>query len=437
MKSYQMERLASGFTTVVIETPAAHQVQITLMLRLGNRSEQIDSMGISHFLEHVVFRGSKAFPKGDLLSEAFEATGGQLNAVTGVESTEYYMVAHPARLAGALDVLAGMIREPVFGGMEQERAIIGEEVSYDYTQKGELNHLPSLASDLLWPDHPLGWPVGGTPQTVAKISKEDLMAHHKTHYTPGNMVLVLAGQVSAAQGFAFARSCFGDWENPALPLEGPLPAPPPLQSSGPTSKLVADADNQFHLQLSFPAPGYNDPKQLSLGFLSRVLDDGPTSYLQKIIREERALVYALNADYNGYFDTGQFDIATSVKTNRLEALLTHLLGSLQAFCQEGPTQKDLARARERAFHAMEFSRDSLESLTDRYGWPFLFSTVRDFEEEWAELESFSPEAMHAQARETFRPDALKFVMVGPLDNQVEYTVKKALDAYAQSGWKDN
>jgi predicted Zn-dependent peptidase len=267
--------------------------------------------------------------------------------------------------------------------------------------------------------------VLGRTETVSTFSEADLRAHHAHHYSPGHMVLGLVGAVSPSEGCALAGRFFGDGSGPARPLPDAL-VETAGGGRGPSTKLVPDADNQFHLQLSFPAPGYRGGEDIPLALLARLLDDGPTTLLQRRIREELGLAYHVGAEYTGYQDVGHFDVATSVKAERLPELLEALVDCLLEFRERGPGQDDLARAKHRYRLDLEFNRDSLEAQIERYAWPLLYSQPREVEEELRRVEALAPEDIHGRAVELFERSRLHLVLVGPLGREAESAVERAL-----------
>jgi predicted Zn-dependent peptidase len=425
-------RLESGFTPVVLEMADLHQVQLSLFVPVGSRYETPGECGISHFVEHALFRGNGLHPDGEALNRAFEGVGGMLNANTGVESTEYNATVHPAHLDEALGLLAATVRSPGFRELEKERRILLDELSYDYNEEGRLVNASALASQMLWPHHPLGLSVGGVPETIAALDEAALRAHHARHYHPARMVLALAGAVERGAALESVRRHFGDWRAPeAGPPRAPpvaQPAPPP-RGGGPHLRTVHDADNQLHLQLSFPAPGYNDADELAMSLLLRTLDDGPTSRLQRVIREERALVYHIAAGNSGYWDAGSLDVVTSIKPDLFQETLELLLAVLGEVREHGPSADEVERARLRHLFDLEFDRDSPGAVIGRYAWPLLYSTVRDEDAEREQIAAISREALAALARRLLTREGLHAVLVGPVDGALERRLLAALERF--------
>ena len=433
MPPHYIEQLHNGLTVVLLPRSGSHQVLISLMLKAGSRFESPSRNGITHFLEHMLFRGNGAYASPAAMNLAFEQSGSILNAQTGVEETEFFFLAHPQRLDQALAALASFVRNPVFTDLEKERQVILEEMQYDYNAQGSLINLATLASQALWPDHPLGQPVIGTAKTIHALTAEQLRDHQRATLQPGKAIIALAGNLDIGPTLESIHRGFGQWSSSGPESGQCLTAPfqrPQVAACGPEKLIVFDADNQFHLQLSFPAPGYNDPREPALQLLERILDDGPLSRLQRVIREEKALVYHISADHTGYHDAGQFDIATSVKAERLEELLRALLCELEHFRSKGPTAEEVSQARLRYRFEVEFSRDSLAAAIDRHAWPLLYSQALTEAEELKRMEAVSNEELRALGSALLSPNALRLVLVGPTEGGTEALVDRALRSWA-------
>jgi predicted Zn-dependent peptidase len=278
---------------------------------------------------------------------------------------------------------------------------------------------------LLWPHHALGQSITGTPETLAGLTVEHLRRQLRDFIYPANAILGVCGNVRPEAVFASVRRHLGDWDHAETAPRQPLTIAG-NGHHGPTVKTVHDADNQFHVQLSFHAPGYNGPEEVPLMVLTRLLDDGPNSLLQRIVREDRALVYGITAGYTGYQDAGQFDIATSVRAEHLPPLLETLTEIVHRVRGEGPALQDLEGARLRHRFDLEFGRDSLYGWVDRYAWPLLYSTVRDEAAELEQVGAVGAEQLRALAERLFTGDKLHLAIVGPVDRKTEDVVWEAV-----------
>ena len=429
MPSPRTERFTNGLTTVIIPVPGSHQVLISLALGVGSRFEHSEQAGISHLVEHMLFRGNTAFPDSAALFRAFEQTGEILNGTTGIEITEYYQTAHPALVEESLSYLAQFIRHPTFPDFEKERRIVLDELVYDYNDQGQLIRLDSLAAGQLWAGTPLAHGAAGTPETVSRITVANVIDHYRRHYHPANMVLAMAGRLDEEAAISAARRCLGEWDH--APAEGvPLcPGSTPSPHEGPATQLVHDPDNQFRLQMSFPATGYRHPDEIPLAMLGGILDDGPNSRLQQIVREQQALVYDIAAGYTSYWDAGQMDINTAVTPERLGSLLNSVLAILHRLCESGVEPEELEAAKRRYRFALEFGRDSLDAHLNRHGWPVLFDAVRDEPEERRIMEAVTTEQLNTLAGRIFTRERLNLVVVGPVDDRAAAIVQESIDRF--------
>jgi zinc protease len=241
--------------------------------------------------------------------------------------------------------------------------------------------------------------------------------------------LALAGPLDARGTLGAIQREFGDWHSSANGVLALGSAPILRNGRKPRLRTVEDQDNQIRLQLSFPVPGYRSPDEISLSLLASILDDGPNSRLQRTIREELALVYYIGCAYHAYADGGQLDISTAVSIEKLDALLAALFGILSDLRDRGVARSELEVAKRRFRFDLEFSRDSLDGLLDRYAWPHLFSQVRSEEEEWQLVAATGEARVSKLAREVLLPGRLHAAAVGPIRGEAEKILRARLEDY--------
>ena len=203
--------LPNGLRLVAVTMPHLHSAELALYVKVGGRNDPSDKAGLSHFLEHMLFRGTTDLPTTLDLETAFEAIGGSVNASTDEESTCYFSRLHPDHVAKGIELLASMLLRPTLSDIETEKRIITEEALDDLNEQGEEINPHNLASRLLWPGHPIGRPTIGFLDTIASFDRRDLEQHLKQFYAPGNAVLVVAGSVLPETVFAAAAAAFGGW----------------------------------------------------------------------------------------------------------------------------------------------------------------------------------------------------------------------------------
>ncbi|MEE8554374.1 MAG: pitrilysin family protein [bacterium] len=432
MPQVRTDRLPNGLTTVLIEVPSSHQVLLSLLVRAGSRFDPPGQAGLSHFVEHALFRGNASHPDTQAVFESFERVGEILGAQTGVEYTEFFQVVHPDLLSEALAGLSGFARTPIFPEIEKEKRIILDEILYDYNDRGQLVRLDAIMAELLWGGHPIAQSVTGTRETVAEFGRDDVQSHYAAHYRPANAVLAMAGRLEAGAAQDLVSRTFGGWGESD---RGKVAAPgldgqdAPRAARGPKLRTVPDSDNQLRIQLSFPTSGYRSADEIALGMLAGILDDGPNSRLQRTLREERALVYYIGCSYTAYADAGQVDISTTVSPDRAEELLEALFEQLQIVREGGVGGEELEAAKRRYRFDLDFSRDSLDAALDRYAWPLLYTDVRTEEAEWAAVSELGASRLSALAAELFARERLHMAVVGPLDSRLEAMIARMVERY--------
>lgn len=409
MISCHKSTLTNGLRLVVVEMPHLHCVEIAVYLKVGGRNDPSDKAGLSHFLEHMLFRGTTEFPSNLELETAFEAIGGNVNAATDEESTCYFSRVHPDHVAEGVRLFASMLLHPTLNGIDIEKRIIIEEALEDINERGEETNPHNLSSRLLWPDHPLGKPTIGNLDAIRSYSADDLKVHMGRYYTPVNAVLVLSGNVKAATAFAAAEMSFGAWSGSISPP--PLPAP--SRQTRPQTVFVRDSDSQVHLQIAFRGFARNDPRITASRLLRRILCGGGSSRLHMKLREELGIVYSVDASISAYEETGAYAIELSVVRENLALSISEVLRETAIMALENVPEAELDRVRQGYVYDLEYGRDSAYEMQVRYGWGELMGLSRDIEEDRAEAEQVDTETIKSTAAALFSPRNLNLVAVGP------------------------
>jgi len=414
MNEYHKDTLANGLRLVTVEMPHLHSVEMTCHIGVGSRYEQPAEAGISHFLEHMLFRGCRDFPNGATLEAAFEAIGGTVNAATDAETTCYHSRLHPDHLAEGAALFAALLRRPLFNDLDIERRIILEEALEDFNEAGKQINPDNLTSALLWPDHPLSLSTVGTREALPTLTVQDLTRHHAIYYTPANCVLALAGRITRRQALDAVEKAFSDWQGKGSPA--PLPAPP-LCASPTRTVWVRDAASQVHLQLAFRVPGWHDGRMSALRLLRRLLSGGGTSRLMLRLREQLGLTYHVEANLGLYDDCGVFTIDLAVAPASLVTAMQEVLNILTEVCDAAADGDELQRARRGFLYELEFSRDQADSRANRFGWGELVGYPLSLEDERRQLLALSAAQVRETAATLLRPENLAVALVGPFRNR--------------------
>ncbi len=410
MPDYFVDTLENGVRLVTVPMPHHHSAELVCTMAVGGRCEPFELSGISHFLEHMIFRGTAEYATSIELERAFEAIGGSVNASTDAETTCFHSRIHPDYLDKGVALFASMLRRPKFNDIDTERRIVLEEAREDFNEDGiQVNH-DNLMVGLLWPKHPLGESLIGSPETLHGINRSKLEAYYHSWYVPQNLVICACGPINREKFRGLVEHEFGDWSpREQLPI---LPAPD-VTEEGPESLWVQDSDSQIGLQLAFRLPGRQDERTLAVRLLRRVLSSGGGARLSLRLREELGLTYAVEANCSLFDDTGYMAIDLSVAPENLLPAMTELLKVLAELRDQQIPSDELTAVVKSYQFDLEFSRDQSEAMAVRYGWGLQADYIRTLEQDCRELQLLTSAYLQQVAGELFCKRGMKLVVVGP------------------------
>ena len=410
MTEYFCDTLDNGLRVVSVPLPHHHAAEVLVYLGVGSRHEPTGQDGISHLLEHMLFKGTADYPSGLALERAFEAVGGSANAATDTETTCFHSRIHPDHLAAGIGLFASLLRRPLFNDLEVERRVILEEALGDVNENGRQVNPDNLVAALLYPNHPMGRPTVGCRRTIERLTLAQLKRHHATYYTPRNAILAVAGPVEHSLVLAAAKAQFGDWSGTA--------APPPKAWTGtpgtePQLRWVRDAGSQLSLQLAFLLPGRQSEHAVPLRILRRLLGWGGMSRLMLRLREELALTYAVEAALALYADAGVLAVDLAVSPDNLEAAVDAILDLFGELVGDTVPAEELEHALTSYRFDLDYARDHLEELALRYAWGELTGCQRTLAGDLAAISQVTAADLQRTARALFTPERLRGVVVGP------------------------
>jgi len=365
---------------------------------------------MSHFLEHMFFKGSEKYPGFDKVTTVFDSIGAGYNASTSYEAIRFYIQTCSSDFKKGYDVLKDIFKNPLFNEdyMELERGVILEEIKMykDMPQAwvGILNQQQSF------PNHPLGADLGGDDQTVRNITRDDLMDNWKAHYSPEQMIIALVGDLSDESIIEMVER---DFEN--IPkIENKQFAPFDKNKFAPSIKQEVRKVDQANFVVSFPAIKKADPRRFALNILDIILGASPSSRLYTQIRERRGLAYDVGSGLNAYFDTGTYYIYGGVMADKQEEVYSLILEELEKLKKDGVTDDELERAKGNLRGTITRTLESSYAIAD-----YLCSSLYWYKEilEPAEIlnryEAVAKEDIQALASEIFDPQKAIVSVVGP------------------------
>ena len=409
--SHNSVKLENGLRVVTVELPYLHSVELAVYIKAGSRNDPWKRSGLSHFLEHMLFRGTEDYASALEIETAFEELGGSVNAATDADSTCYYARIHPAHVEQGLSILASMLLRPKLEGIELERGIIGEEALEDINESGVITNPDLVMGNLLWPGHPLGCATVGSLEDIKLITDSDLRNHLFNWYSPANAVVVVSGPVVAASVATAVNRHFGGWQMRPVP---PTLVAPAGVCDGPAAAFVQDADSQVTVQLAFHSYRRDDPRITPLKVLRRILAGGGCSRLHLALRERLGLVYAVDSAIGAYDETGCITIDFSTAPENLPKVLSATLNELHLLMTETAPERELERVRTAYLADLDYSRDSVSEMCARYGWGTLMQVVRSIDEDQKLVSEVTPELLAKTAQELFRADNRFMAVIGPV-----------------------
>lgn len=402
--------LPNGLTVVTCDMPHTYSVGVGFYLSVGSRYEEASVAGAAHFVEHMLFKGTARRPSADVIAREVEGRGGMFNASTGQELTVYWAKMQRPHLAIALDVLSDMLRNSLLsdGDIEKERRVILEELVSSQDVPDELVGL--MVQEMMWPDHPLGWDVAGTPDSVAGLSEDALRAFIGRFYGPQNAVLSVAGAIDHQEVVSLAAQALDDWA--PLPRTPFLPAP--VDGAPARAAVIRKKTEQSHFALHLPGVARTDPDRFALTLTNTILGDGMSSRLFMEIRERLSLAYSVES-YTSYMaDTGLAGVYAAVAPARLTEAVQAVLHQLARLRDEPVGAATLAEAKEFVKGRILMSLEDTLSVVSWYGRQQAAGVeVLSAETVVQRLEAVTVDDIQRVAQRIFTASGARLAVVGP------------------------
>lgn len=401
--------LNNGLQVVVVELDHLRAAHAAVFVRTGPRYESPRTHGLSHLVEHMLFRGCGPWRSCQELSREAERFQGMVEGVTYRDHAVYSTPLDPQGIGQALRLLATMMGVPRFQGLGTEKKILLEEINECFDERGQEIEIDNIASRLMFPDHPAGISIDGSLASVRRFRVKDLRDHHARFYTGSNMVVSVAGPVKAAEVERLARRAFASLPRGTRLHNGcPLSVP----DQAPRFKLVRHPGSQTQLRLSFLAYPHGDPHVPALHMMRRVLDDGFTSRFQAELVDKRGLAYEMWADVDLLEDVGTMEFGALVTHGKESRTVRALLGEALRLSGDGPRADELVRARKRFGWALFQMHDHAAAVAEWFGRALLLGLTRRPQTILEQAMSVTPKQVRDTARELFQPARLALTVVG-------------------------
>jgi predicted Zn-dependent peptidase len=360
VSKHQLTELATGERVISERVPGVRSVALGLWIGAGSRDESDARAGVSHFIEHMLFKGSSRYSALEI-AEIFDELGGELNAATSRETTVVYARIPDDRLERALDVMVDMVLRPAFADVDSEREVVLEEIAMVDDTPNDLVH--DIAAEAVFPAHPLGRPVIGSAEVISSVSKRALAGYHRRAYQPQRIVLAAAGSV----GHKELNSLFAARLNGAAPGPG-LAARKPARTRAQPGVLFQRKDTeQYHVCLSAPGISRTDERRFAGSLLDAIVGGSASSRLFQEIREKRGMAYSVYSYSSQYADTGQVGVYVGTREDNLAECLEVAVAELDDIAGGNVRADELARAKENLKGRILLSLESTSARMTRLG----------------------------------------------------------------------
>ncbi|MQF48362.1 insulinase family protein [SAR202 cluster bacterium AC-647-N09_OGT_505m] len=405
-----------GLRILTSHMPHTQSVSIVLYVGTGSRYETSEEAGISHFVEHMCFKGTRRRPTSQEISETIEGLGGVLNAATDRELTSYWCKVPSNHFQLALDVMADIIHEPLLDlvEVEKERRVILEELSMTYD-------VPSYRADLLidevmWPNQPLGRDVGGTRESVTNITKDMLMQYMQRQYTIPNLVVSIAGNIPHEEAVEAVDIHFRNWTShqpsPWFPAED--------GQSAPRMSLERRKTEQAHICIAFKGLSSTHPDRYALDMLNAVLGEGMSSRLFLELREKQSLVYDVHTTTSHLKDCGTFIAYAGVDPKNTRKAIQSILGELNRI-KDGVLEEELHKAREYLKGRLVLRMEDSRSVAAWMGaQEILNDQLLTVEQVLARVDAITTEDVQSVANRLLVTEKLSIAIVGPFRSDKQF-----------------
>ncbi len=420
MQEYVLSELDSGERLITERVDSVRSVSLGFWIGAGARDEPDAKAGVSHFIEHLLFKGTRSY-EAQQIAEIFDEMGGELNAATSREHTVVYARVPDRHLEDALDVMADMVFSPAFTDIDSEREVVLEEIAMVEDAPQDLVH--DLLSEAVFSGHALGRPVIGRAEVISSISRRSIAAYHRRAYVAGNVVLAAAGHLDHEQVLGLlGRAARERAEPPARQtrVRSPLVREPP-----PGLRFQQKDTEQFHVCIGAPGIARSDRRRFAASLLDAILGGSASSRLFQEIREKRGMAYTVYSFGSQYTDSGLIGIYVGTREENLVSCLEIVAEEIADIAAGNLRERELERAKENLKGRIALSMESTSNRMSRLGRSLITDTeLLSLDRVIAEIDAVEPSALAELAGVLLEPSRLSAAGIGPSDDRFAEAVER-------------
>ena len=422
VSAYSLKKFTNGLRLITVPMDT-ESVSVLVMVGAGSRYEDKNESGISHFLEHMAFKGTKTRPSSREIAAAIEGVGGEFNAYTSKDHTVYWIKAAKTHIKLLLEILSHMLLESLLdsGEIEREKGVIIEEINmYEDTP---MRKIGTEFEMLMYGDTPLGRDIAGTKEIIRSVIRKNFTDYMDRLYSPSNTVVAIAGGIKAAE--SLVEEYFGNWKKAAVSTFEKQTE----KQTKPRIKVISKKTEQTHLCLGVPAIKRNDPSRYALSLLTIILGGGMSSRLFHQVRERRGLAYYIRSETNKYHDVGNFVTQAGIETSKAQEAVKVIAEEYYKLASrtEKIDKAELTRAKEFVKGHFILDLEDSQSVAELFGGSELLEgKIRTQGEIIKSFEKVTDDEIYEAARKIFKPEKMNLALIGPFEKEFEKELKKAL-----------
>jgi predicted Zn-dependent peptidase len=418
MQKFKKKIYKNGLRVITVPMKDNPTVTVLVLVGTGSDYETKSISGISHFLEHMCFKGTVGRPLSKIISYELDALGCQYNAFTDHEYTGYYAKGDSKKFKQIFDIVSDIYLNSIFpeAEIEKEKGVIIEEINM-YQDDPQAHLQLDIFPELLYKDQPAGWNIAGTKETVRGIKRDDFVEYRDKHYTADNTVIVVSGNISDKDVYKEVEKYFnGIRTNKSLKKNKTKSI-----QNGPEVLIKTKQTDQTHFVLGFRAFSMFDKRVPVLSVLSGILGIGMSSRLFSKLREEMGVAYYVRSSSDLYLDHGSFQISAGVTNERTKEVLKEILKECKKIIDEEITEKELAKVKSFMVGNMKMALESTDDVANFYGGQELLrGEVQSLEEKIKKIQSVEIKEIKKLAKTIFTTENLNLAIIGPYKDAKEF-----------------
>lgn len=420
---YTLRKLKNGLRVVVVPMRNSETVTVTTLIQTGTNNETRQNNGVSHFLEHMFFKGTKNYPSAKIQNERLDKIGAMHNAFTSYDETGYYVKVHKKHLKTAVDFFGDALQHALLKETEinKERGVIIEEMRM--VKDDPARHIWDVFAGNIFGDQPFGWEIIGTTETLTKMNRKILATYWKSQYVPSNMVLAIAGNVDIEEAFSYAEKAFAGMKDKKAKPQATFKKP----KTGPRVEITEKATDQTHLIFGFPGVKYGDAKQSVADVLATILGGSMSARLWRKIREQRGLAYTVSAGNEAFKKCAAFSIYVGCPAAAVPEVVKIIVAELAAVARKGVTGSELKLAKEKMRGKQAMQLEATNNAALQFAYPILYTNnVRTPDEQMKAIDAVTSKDIQEFAKKACKQKNYYLSLIGSgLDkDELLHVIKK-------------